>query len=47
MFFIILSVPLVVATIAFFLYPSYSEGKQLVNGGSLYANQEPKLKGNL
>jgi hypothetical protein len=40
----LLSIPLMVLILAFFIYPSYSEGKQLKNGATLYSNQEPKLK---
>jgi hypothetical protein len=44
MIFVMLSIPLAILILGVFLYPSYSEGKQIVNGDSLYSNQEPKLK---
>lgn len=40
----LLSIPLMFVILAIFIYPSYSEGKQIVHGESLYSNQEPKLK---
>ena len=44
MIFVMLSIPLAVVILGIFLYPSYSEGKQIVNGDTLYSNQGPKLK---
>lgn len=40
----LLSIPLMVVILAILIYPSYSEGKQIVHGGALYSNQEPKIK---
>lgn len=40
----LLSIPLFIIVLAIFIYPSYSEGKQLITGGKLYSNQEPTLK---
>jgi hypothetical protein len=35
---------IIVALIALYTLPSYSEGHQMINGGQLYSNQTPKLK---
>jgi hypothetical protein len=44
MIFVMLTIPLFILLLGIALYPSYSEGKQLITGESLYSNQEPKIK---
>jgi|GEM_PF-6605158 len=44
MIFVMLSIPLAILILGIFMYPSYSDGKQMINGDTLYSNQEPKLK---
>lgn len=44
MVFVMLSIPLMILVLALFIYPSYSEGKQIITGEKLYSNQEPKIK---
>lgn len=43
MIFVMLSIPLAIALLALFMYPSYSEGKQMITGDQLYSNQTPKI----
>lgn len=40
----LLSIPLFFVLLAVFIYPGYSEGKQLITGGKLYSNQKPTIK---
>jgi len=44
MIFAFLSIPIVIAAVALFCLPGFSEGKQLITGDALYSNQGPKLK---
>jgi hypothetical protein len=41
---VVMSLPIVMGLLALFIYASYSEGKQMINGQELYSNQEPKQK---
>jgi hypothetical protein len=41
---VMISIPLFFVLLAVFVYPSYSEGKQMITGDSLYSNQRPRLK---
>lgn len=40
----LLSIPLFFVLMAVFIYPSYSEGKQIKTGAKLYSNQQPTIK---
>lgn len=44
MIFALVSIPFVVIVLALYVYPSYSEGKQMVSGQNIYPKQRPKLK---
>ncbi len=39
----LLSIPLFFVVLAVFIYPGYSDGKQMKTGEKLYSNQQPTI----